>query len=137
MYATLDDMTDRFRTDELIQLTDEAGTGVVDATLVTAALTDAAHVIDSYLSGTYKLPLNPVPGILKLHACTLARWRLYKNGVPERVQADYDATLDWLKMVARGAVKLEVLGVEAPSAPATIVVESSPRLFSRDTMGGY
>ena len=58
MYCSVDDMANRFDLNELIQLTDSSGLGLIDEQVVTAAITDASSVIDGYLGGRYPLPLS-------------------------------------------------------------------------------
>lgn len=134
MYATVDDMIARFRTEELIQLSDEAELGSIDAARITTALVRAGNEIDSYLVGTYQLPLSPAPAALTDYTCDLARYHLYKDAAPDAVKTRYDAAIAWLKMVAKGDVKLQVAGDE-PAAPVNdILVADSVIAGRRDSL---
>ena len=139
MSATADDMKARFaRNDELLQLTDTEGAGVIDDAKLLTALTDADEEIDSYLAGTYDLPLTSVPARLKTLACDIARYNLFADAPPEAVQTRYDGALDWLKLVAKGIVKLSDNAGEEPVAqPDTIEVMPSIIAGRRDRMGGF
>ena len=62
-------------------------------------------------------------------ACDLARYHLYIHAVPEHVETRYQAAIDWLRLVAKGAV---MLGIEAPSAGAGLAeISTGRRLFAR------
>ena len=66
MYATVQQMTDRFGANLLVALTDRAAvaTGLIDGAIVEKALNDASEVIDGYLASKYVLPLATTPGIV-------------------------------------------------------------------------
>lgn len=73
-------------------------------------LADASAVVDSFCDGPYTIPLNPVPARIPGDVCTLALYQLYGAAAREgdSVAMDYRATIDWLKMVAKRAVKTGV-----------------------------
>lgn len=129
MYATIDQLRARFRTDMLVQLTDEAGAGVIDVEVTTTALTDASSKIDSYLKATYALPVSPAPDVLIGICCDIAVYALYRAAAPDAIKARYDAAIAWLKDVAKGVVKLDVAGLE-PSAPTDDVVLTCDTLIA-------
>jgi len=137
MYATVSDMSSRFKASELTQLTDEAGTGNMDEARIETALTSASTLIDSYLAAVYDLPLTTTPAILVDQACEIARYKLYGDAAPEGVKARYDDVMDWLKLVAKGTVKLDVAGAEPPPAENTILTTGQDRVFSRTSLRGY
>lgn len=134
MYATVTDMTRRIKSDELIQLTDDAMRGVMDAAAVATALTSAGHLIDSYLAPVYALPLSSIPPVLTDYAVDIARYRLYRDAVPENVQTRYDEAIDWLKLVSTGKVKLDVAGIEPASQPDAILTAPSLIADKRDSL---
>jgi phage gp36-like protein len=105
-YATESDMVSRFGRDQLVQLTDEDGRGVIDSDKVTKALNDAAGEIDAHLEPRYQLPLATVPISLVRIACDLARYYLYTDAAPEQVNKRYDAAIKFLGAIARGDIKL-------------------------------
>lgn len=111
-YATQDDMVTRYGLAELVQLTDDAGTGETGPRLATA-LSDAHQVIDGYVAGVYAVPLTPVPDLVTRWTCDLARFFLYRDGVPETVEKAYKAALAQVRDVARGDLTLACAGVEA------------------------
>jgi len=78
MYATLQDLLDRFGAEEIAGLSDRDGDGEPDQASIDAATADVDAEIDSYLSARYDLPIDPVPRLLTRLACTLIRERLYQ-----------------------------------------------------------
>ena len=60
-YCTQQDMIDRFGSEDLIQLTDRNALGVIDATVLSAAIDDATDTMDTYIATRYTLPLAVVP----------------------------------------------------------------------------
>ncbi len=109
-YATQQDMLDRFGEDELIQLTDRLGSGVLDADVLDQALTDAAAVIDGHLVGRYgdQMPFGTVPAILVGYHADLARELLYTDAVPEVVQRRADQARRFLEQASRGVILLGI-----------------------------
>lgn len=141
MYATLDDMISRFGTTELVQLSDHDGLYVINQAVVEAAITDACHVIDSYVAKVHTLPLPETPHMLLRHACNISRFYLYSKGmVPESVKDFHDQAIKWLEKLAQGEVSLQISLVDGPApAPSSSSVEmvSAPRLNSRDSLRDY
>lgn len=99
-------MLDRFGDEELIQLTDRYGAGVVDETVLDQAIADAGAEIDGWLAGLYPLPLAEVPPALILRACDMARYYLYASAPTEIVRKRYESAGQWLRAVAKGDVPL-------------------------------
>ena len=106
-YATVNDMTERYGESVMIGLTDLNRAGVIDASKAELALEDASAEIDGYL-GRYQLPLSPVPKILTVYACDIARYRLatgMRQGNEDLVSR-YEAAIAYLKLVAKGVASL-------------------------------
>ena len=93
MYAGIDDMTTRFGEQELLELTDANLTGTVDAAVVQTAIGDATELINGYVAGRYRVPLVPVPDMVRRWCCDIARFYLHKVAVPDAVKAGHDAAL--------------------------------------------
>jgi phage gp36-like protein len=132
-YCTKQDLIDRFREGELIQLTDATGAGVINDTVLNQAIGDADGEINSYLAGRYALPLASVPEVLVLKACDMARYYLYDEAVPDIVQKRYDNAIAWLKLVAKGDISLGLddAGAEMDSA-GLAEMQSAGSVFGRD-----
>jgi len=136
-YAALTDLLERFREDELVQLTDDAGAGVIGEARIARALTSADGTIDAYLAKTYRLPLAPLPTLVVDLACEIARFKLYRDTPPARVQKGYDAALKTLSEIARGIVKLDAGEEQQEARPGALLVEGADRIFSRERMKGF
>lgn len=117
-YATQDDLTTRYGADELVQLTDDTGTGEADAVKVAAALADADEAVNGYVAARYAVPLVPVPMLVRRWACDLARYFLHTAAVPELVEKNYLAAIKGLEAVAKGTINLAAAGATQPVAPA-------------------
>jgi phage gp36-like protein len=132
-YAAAADLIARYGEEELIQLSDRLGDGVMDAAVIDQALADAGAVIDGYLAGRYTLPLAPVPAILTGYACDLARERLYKDAAPEIVAKRADDARKFLVLAGQGKLGL---GVQPEPAVSGGPAWSAPgRTFDTDTLG--
>lgn len=137
-YATQADMVTRFGYSELVLLTDENGGGIIDAAVVTAALLAADELIDGYAGARYALPLSPVPGAVLAMACDIARYKLHRDGAPDKVNAAYMEALARLKDIQAGKFILQSAGVAAVSAPSP--ADAGPaftvpdRVFSADSL---
>ncbi len=137
-YATQQNLIDRFGEQELIQLTDRAGAGTVNATVIAQALEDADGAINGYLKAKYALPLDPVPLVLTRTAADIARYYLYEDRVTEIVEKRYQEAIRFLKGVADGSVQLGVDAVNAAPASSGGPQYSAPdRVFTNDTLADY
>lgn len=119
-YATVTDLQDRLGEPRLMQLTDigDPQVGLVDPAVAQKALDDAAAEIDGYLVGRYALPLASPPAMLRVHACTIAHYRLLGSAVDDATAADYKAVRELLTKVAEGKVLL----MPPSEAPAVVGV---------------
>lgn len=107
-YATLTDLKKTLSEAQLIQLTDDAGLGLVDQPTIDKAIADADAEIDSYLGGRYTVPLSPVPALVNRLSADLAIYHLYSRrmSVPEQREKRYEASVDLLKMLSKGTATL-------------------------------
>jgi phage gp36-like protein len=129
-YCTLQDLIDEFTEAELIQLTDEAGAGVVDTVTVDKAIARADRTINRYLAGRNELPLAD-DEVVDL-ACDIARYYLYADQVPAHVQKRFDDAVKALeKMAARKIAVVDTAGTEATESAAAPEMESSVSVFGR------
>lgn len=135
-YATSANLETSYGEAELIQLTDQAGAGLVDEAVLNLALAKTDAEIDGYLVGRYALPLATVPANLVLFACDMARYRLYKDAAPEEVRNRYRDAVRYLEKVAAGQIGLGPDATGASQAPAGGAPSySAPvRVFSDDTL---
>ncbi|MDR2186863.1 MAG: DUF1320 domain-containing protein [Azonexus sp.] len=131
MYATANDMMERFGEAEVVQLTDRASSDVAHQ-----ALADATAEIDIYLSNRYRLPLDPIAPVIRRVACDIARYRLYDNAAPEEVRRRYEDAIRLLKALADGTASLGLPGVVEPNGEA-VVVSPGHKVFGRRPNGVF
>lgn len=139
MYATRQNMIDRYGDKELIELTDrvEPYTGIINDAVLDAAIATASATIDSYVSKRYDLPFAVVPAVLVPHAQAITWYTLHRGNYSDPVRLEYEDALSFLSKVSKGDVLLDAAGTQPPSAPAEARVEGPDRMFSRDSMKGY
>lgn len=135
-YSTIDDIMALIPEQELVQLTDDTGAGVVDLPLVERAIADADAEIDAYLAGRYPVPLAPAPDIIRRLSAELAGHLLYARRVPVIPDSWRDRRSQaqrLLENISRGVVSLGG-SAAAPAATGTAAVVLCPeRLFGRQT----
>lgn len=105
-YCTSAQLITRFGEQELIQLTDRDGSGVIDDTVLAQAIGEASSEIDSYLRSRYPLPLLSTTNELARVAGDMARYRLYDDRMIDIVETRYKQAVDWLKAISSGRASL-------------------------------
>jgi phage gp36-like protein len=139
-YATSDDMVSRFGALEIIQISDRAGSGQIDATVVGNALDDASAEIDTYLAGRYTLPFASTPRFVNQLCCNIARYHLCVAGtrMTDEVNEHYKAAVQFLRLAAKGEITLGELPNGTPVQPgSTIIFQSGSRIWGQDDRGGF
>jgi phage gp36-like protein len=116
-YCTSADLIARFSETEIAQLSDTEDRETVNEAVVSAAITDAAGEIDSYLGGRYAVPVASPDARLAAVCMDIARYRLYDDHPTETVRQRYEDVVAWLKLVATGAIRL---AFPAPAEDSTI-----------------
>ncbi len=106
MYASADDLIQRYPLQELIERT-APDADTPDTVRLDAAIAQACALIDRHLT-RYNLPLSDYPTSLTDAACVIARWHLYDYDPPEPVQRLFDDTLSWLRRLESGAASLHM-----------------------------
>lgn len=138
-YSALADLLAAKSEETLVQLTDDAGTGVVDTAVVSQAIALADAKIDSYIGKKHAMPLSPVPDVVKDASVVLALCRLYdrRDGPEPGLDKRQDRVIAWLKDVAGGRA---TLGEDDPSGSppsGQVDISSRTRVFDRDTLGNF
>jgi len=137
-FATADDMAARFEARELIELTDDAGTGAIDADRLGQALASANAIVEGYVAATYVLDPGAPPALLLIDAaCDIARFRLYRTTAPEDVATRNNQAIQRLQSIRSGTIKLDQ-GVEA-IAPrgGKVLLQPGQRAMTRDDLAGF
>lgn len=163
LYATVQDLVDRFGETELIQLTDPDGRAV-DAAKVELALQDARALADGWLCQVYALPLagctkpaptpqdpqattQVAPPQLSRLVCDVARYYLYDDLAPEsEVVRRFNRAAQELKDIAEGRAQLtcpwggapgQLLSADAAPGGGEVWFDFRPRQVTPDVDGGY
>jgi phage gp36-like protein len=140
-YITRVDIDGKITEDELIRLTDESGTGLVDYTKVDDAIADAEAEIDSYCASLYAVPFqSPVPPMIVKVCKDITVYNIWslKNVAPEDCEDRYAKAVAYLKDVAKGIVELgsgsaEEVDDDGPQSIKT----TSDRIFTLNKMEGF
>ncbi len=137
-YATQAQMISRFGDKEIVELTDRAGVGILNVSVLDDKLTDANAEVDGYLQGRYNLPFTSVPEVLRRIGCDIARYHLYDDRPTEAVAQRYKDAIAFLKMVAKGEARLGVdASSEAPSTASVPEFFAPDRVFNKDTLADF
>ena len=128
---------------DLIDLTDDSASGIIDQTVVDKAIAYAGEMIDGYLRGKYALPLDPVPPLLTQLAASISLRKIYghrpRTVVPDSLADEYKAVIRTLEKISKGEIVLGTTGLTpdpiTTSAKAQVVAPD--RVFSRKSLKGY
>lgn len=145
MYSSLDMLRGLIGEEILLQLCDDDGVGafVADpentayANLV-QAIDQADHLIDSYLSGRYGLPLETTPVSIADASANLALCNLYTRRhemeMPTGIDKRRKQVIDWLLAVQRGDANIpELYSVKGPFAQSSRT--AGERIFTDELLG--
>jgi len=108
-YATIADATALYGTDYVTVAFDRDGDGSIDTTAAELMLEVVSAEMDSFFVGRVEpLPISPVPLDLKMRCIDLAIYRMCPDAarLTEEKTKRFDAAQAWLKMVAKGEIKL-------------------------------
>lgn len=139
-YCTLADIYAQLYTAELLRLTDEAGTGLVDTTKVDTAIETADVEIDAYLGQQYSLPLATTLPIITKLSVDLAIRNLYllnAGGIPESRDTQAANAVRMLEKIAQGKLTLGVGDPQAGSSDNSVQIDAPERIFSRAKLTGF
>ena len=134
-YCTQTDLEEQIANADLIDLSDDAGSGAVDTSVIARSIADADAEIDSYCGSRYTVPFSPVPVIIRKYSVDMAIYHLFSRRsvlkVSEERQKRYDNAIRFLRDLAKG---LNTLGGDDPGEPAASLAQSTQakedRIFS-------
>jgi phage gp36-like protein len=140
-YCTRDNIEGKISNPDLIRLTDESGSGVVDYVKLDDAITEAEAEVDSYCAIRHTVPFqSPIPSMVIKICKDIAVYNVWslRNAVPDDCEDRYQRAVAYLKNVAKGIVELggdatEELDEGGPRASKS----SDSRRFSMDNMEGF
>ena len=141
-YCTQDDILEQLDSEILVQLTDDAGTGSADASVVERAIADADSEIDAYCGRRYTVPFAAVPGIIRKLSVDIAIYHLYgrrtAGDVPDGRKGRYANAVRLLEHISKGLVTLGGQDPEGnPPSTEKPTLSADERLYGRSKMKGY
>lgn len=136
-YSTLNDLIAASSAKDILELTDDARIGEINEGFVSEAVSKADALIDSYVSGRYRVPIAaPVPLIIGDISAQLAIYYLYERrfraDMPESIMKIYQNLIAQLKAVHDGMMDIpaETLGNGIMgSGPSRCNKTAADRLF--------
>ena len=139
MYAAQADILEQLDEDILIQLTDDADKGTVDADMVTRAIADADAEIDGYCGKRYSVPFSTVPAIVRKFSVDIAIYNLYarRKGAPDDRKDRYAAAVKFLLNVSKGLISLGENDPDSTPASNAPEIDNVDRIFTRTTMEDF
>jgi len=145
-YVTLADVLCAIPMRKLAQLTNDdpaaVAAGNPDAAVVDRAIEAASQMVDGYLRARHRLPLQPVPTIVRDLALQLACYGLYarrmESAMPETVKERRDRAVKVLEHIQSGKVTFgdAASGQAVPEAGA-IRIKVPPRQFGEDVLAQW
>ncbi|MBK8268023.1 MAG: DUF1320 domain-containing protein [Planctomycetes bacterium] len=142
-YITNANIESRLGTALYIQLTDDAGTGMADATKADEARLGAEGEANSYLATRYTVPVDvtsspEVAAVLTSFVLDIAVYRLHrrKPPVPPDVVRAYAEAVTWLGRVASAVVQLPAgVALAEPTTLGILAENTGPaRSMTRETL---
>jgi phage gp36-like protein len=140
-YATLDQLKAKLGERTMIQLTDrdEPRTGEIVIGVVDRALADTDAMIDGFLAGRYRLPIEGgIPAQVTDLALAIAAYKLHPFKPDDKIQKDYDDARADLAKISTGAIRLQLAGLEPESSGASgVQATDRARDFTADSLKGF
>lgn len=142
-YLSNSDIESVLGTSMTIELTDDTGTGSVDAAVVTTARLGAEGEANSYFAARHQVPIDltgepELSAVIRSFVVDLAIYRLHsrKPPVPDDVVRRREEAIHWLLRVAEGRVILPSASVLPDNDAAGTLGESSgpTRIMTRETL---
>lgn len=138
-YATQNDLEPSLLTiDELIQLTDDSNSGLVNPATVNAKLADASGQVEMYCRQRYSLPLQPTAEVVALTAKIAAYllWSRRRRAVSDEMRQMYADAMQALRDIASGKASLDqpIQQPDQTASGATLVTQVT-QVFGVDVNG--
>ncbi|MDD5212411.1 MAG: DUF1320 domain-containing protein [Sulfuricurvum sp.] len=139
-YCSLIDITSTITADEVLQLTDDIGTGSIDTAKVDEAIAKSDGLINAFIGGDI---LDPVPELIRQISVELSIYHLFKrrfaSNMPDSIEKEYSHAMDLLKQIQSGKLSIGSTATEqtAPSRHYKTNKTSADRLFGKSRLRSY
>lgn len=131
-YSSYEDLVALVPEETLIRLSsDTSGADAVDMETILEVIGLGDRVIDGYAGVRTKVPLDPVPGLIRTISANLAIFNLYRrrSQVPEIWENQYKADMAVLVKISSGQITFGASDNETKSPPASALGASSPKIM--------
>jgi phage gp36-like protein len=139
-YAVKADLSPRrISNAELIQLTDDTNSGVVNDALVSDILDEASAVVDSYAGQRYGVPLQTSLQVKGL-TLSIAEYLLYlrRKRMKQDVRQAYEDSISFLRDVSTGKARLDQpVAATQQSGAGDVQTTAKPEKFSDRNIAAY
>lgn len=78
-YCTQADISGEIQPSDLIGLTDDTGTGLLNSAVLNQVIANASGEIDRMVGNVYDIPFSPVPSSVESMAVIITCYRLYRR----------------------------------------------------------
>jgi len=140
-YIDETDLLTRMTETELVQCTNDDGTGDVDADVLAGILTETDALVDSYVGVRHGVPIESPSNLTKDIAKSIAVYKLLsRRGLaPEHVEKNYDDAIRLLRRIGEGKAAFSDAALLQPhgSRVTGVRTEAKPRVFNDDDMEGF
>lgn len=115
MYCTIDDIIATISESEIILLTDDNQSGLINQDIVNNIILNTTTLINGYVSGVYKTSLISGNLLLKAICVDLTIYELYKRrkSNEELYRQYYEDAMAKLEAIADGTIKLSTESTDA------------------------
>ncbi len=144
-YISNADVEQRMGPVAYVQLSDDAGSGTADESVVNEARLGAEGELNSYLAGRYAVPVDlavhpELEAVVVSFVLDLVEYRLHgrRPPIPEGIVQKRTNAIEWLSRLSAGEVQLPGMTPIGANPAAGIEVEqsSNEQVFTRDEMRG-
>lgn len=143
MYLTVQEFLDRFNTrdTELFTSEDEQmdGWDSGNEDILNICISDASSEIDSYLRGTFILPIVNIPDKIKRICAEITVKYLYdrKNLYDEDADRDFKRAIKDLEKIKKGTIDLELPELTEDNQTGAVHFPEGKQNFSQSSLSGY
>lgn len=149
MYCTIEDLKQRLAIEVLIDRVDDEGLQPesleeADEVLIEridAAIRDATDEINGYAQTRYKVPFDPIPGLIRKLAADMSIYHIFsrrgfdENGSDKTIVDRYKNAIRTLENLSKGIV---TIGTPKPTPVSSgSKFTNQQKIFGRDKMSGY